>query len=40
MPAEPGRYDANLEFEEAAGVRDEIAALKANLLDMPVKAGG
>ncbi len=34
------RHARDLEFEEAAGVRDEIAALKANLLDMPVKAGG
>ena len=32
------RHARDLEFEEAARIRDEIAALKADLLDMPVAA--
>ncbi|MCZ6771832.1 MAG: UvrB/UvrC motif-containing protein, partial [Proteobacteria bacterium] len=32
------RHARDLEFEEAAHIRDEIAALKTDLLDMPVVA--
>ncbi|MEQ8496508.1 MAG: UvrB/UvrC motif-containing protein, partial [Gammaproteobacteria bacterium] len=34
------RHARDLEFEEAARLRDEIAALKAGKLAMPVAAGG
>ena len=34
------RHARDLEFEEAAQLRDEISALKAGVLDMPVAVGG
>ena len=34
------RHARDLEFEQAARIRDEIARLKANLLSMPTKAAG